>query len=99
MCAMTEREQAAHPKCGYFLLTGTGVREGRSRRAYHGAPKGGPVWVRFDPIGFRTLVRLHFSLCSLLMLVLEGGMRTRSVNQGTYLGTYLLLSRSQLEAG
>ena len=40
VCAMTEREQAAHPKCGYFLLTGTGVREGRSRRAYHGAPKG-----------------------------------------------------------
>ena len=40
MCAMTEREQAAHPKCGYFLLTGTGVREGRSRRAYHGPLKG-----------------------------------------------------------
>ena len=40
MYVMTEREQIAHPKCGYFLLTGTGVREGRSRRAYHGAPKG-----------------------------------------------------------
>ena len=40
MCVMTEREQIAHPKCGYLLLTGTGVREGRSRRAYHGAPKG-----------------------------------------------------------